>query len=130
MPTCPNCAHEFSEAPAHVLPLTDNVVVFNDFRALIDDVLVYVRQNPGVRVISSDNPMTRRIGFDVLETGAHKRWEIPLTQVQRSFLGNEAMTVYRSYLMTSAGRAVLTHCLNQGFEPTEPFPPFIATSPL
>ena len=113
MPTCPNCNHSWEAAS--LLPVT-----YETFLGLADAVLAYVRANPGVPILSNDDPLTRQIGFETL--GGTRVWRINLTRIKADHnAGNARMGLYRSYLGWAPGRARIAALWSEGHEPTEAF---------
>jgi len=115
MPTCPNCNHTFDEPERFAVPDT-----YETFLGLANSVLAYVRENPGVPILSNDDPRTRQIGFETL--GGTRVWRINLTRIKADPMWSDArMGLYRSYLGWAPGRARIAALWSEGHEPTEEF---------
>ncbi len=118
MPTCPHCQHTWDDSQ----PVFNNYERdFPTFLALADNVLAHVRET-GIPVLSADDPMQRKIGFET--PSQDRRWTITLTRIKAGDPENTARyTLYRTYLREAAGRAMIAAAWSEGREPTEPYRP-------
>jgi len=123
MKTCPNCQHTF-ESTTKTPPLDKSHLEFNDFLVMADTILAHVRDT-GDRIVSHDNPMTRRIGFETVrrEGPTARRWTIPLTRLKDWSTSDPRADLYRSYTMFSEGRILLASIWSHGNAPTAPYAP-------
>jgi len=119
MTTCPKCQHEFEvETPTVADPVGMRGELFDSFYLLEKAIVEHVKAT-GSKVISSDDPRARMIGFETVEQDGPtaRRWEIRLT----TLITGVPNPVHRSYTRTVASRSKLAAIWSEGREPTEEF---------
>lgn len=80
--------------------------------ALFQDIRFHVRQSPGARVVSEDDPRARQLGWVVSTTeGQHVQFTIALTRAKASTTEMPADHPFRVLLKDSAGRSQIAERL-------------------
>jgi hypothetical protein len=82
---------------------------WSNFKEMLDDIKVYLNQNPSSTIVQKDNPVKLVIGYQCSQTG--KEWNIKLKDLKNS-VSIDNNSLFLTALQTQQGKENLLNIIN------------------